>query len=134
LYFQDIGIYDTNRINNILLNNIPNNYIINAINYNFNISLEIRNKAYKLYFYDPTYLKLEKQRIIETLLGVPDISNIDITKFDTYKNEIATKLKDVIKNKILNEILEEKFNNILVLEINNFFKDKLSKNIEESIL
>jgi hypothetical protein len=148
LYFQDIGICDTN-VNgtNNLLNNIINIYNIDINDYNqcyYDIFANVeelnqnnqnnqknKNKAYKLYFYDPTYLKLEKQRLIDTLLVDPQILGINIPKFDTYKNEIATKLKEEIKKKILNEILQETFNNILVLEINNFFKNKLADNTEE---
>jgi hypothetical protein len=143
LYFQDIGIFNGGR--GVLLNKIPIPNPLplpnpNPLQLNYNIDIttthntngdDNKNKAYKLYFYDPIYLKLEKQRIIDILLADPQISGINIPKFDTYKDDIANKLKDVIKNKILNEILEEKFNNILVLEINNFFKEKLTDNTDE---
>jgi hypothetical protein len=128
LYFQDIGIFNGGANN--LLNNIPINYNIDINTHNTNDDNN-KNKAYKLYFYDPTYLKLEKQNIITTLLNNQQISDIPIPKFSNYNTTIVDKLKNEIKNKILNEVLEEQFNNILVLEINNFFKEKLSRNTQE---
>ena len=130
LYFQDIGVY-----NNLLpppppeidtlLNSIPQ-----PIDYNIDITnneTNIIDKAYKLYFYDSRYLKLEKQKIITELLLNEEISNINIPKYGNYEGEIANNFNNIIKNMILNEILEEKFNSFLVMEINKFFIDELSK-------
>ena len=121
LYFQDIG---KNGVNNTLLNSIPQpiDYNIDITNYETNII----DKAYKLYFYDSRYLKLEKQKIITELLSDPEISGINIPKYEYYKGEIANNFNNIIKNMILNEILEEKFNSFLVMEINKFFIDELS--------
>ena len=122
LYFQDIG---KNGVNNTLLNSIPQ-----PIDYNIDITnneTNIIDKAYKLYFYDSRYLKLEKQKIITELLSDPEISNINIPKYGNYEGEIANNFNNIIKNMILNEILEEKFNSFLVMEINKFFIDKLSR-------
>ena len=129
LYFQDIGNYNQPGIANNFLNDIPPY----PIDYNITINpfnTIINDKAYKLYYYDPTYLKLEKQKLVEDISNNV-INNIPIPKFDNYNTTIADKLKNEIKNKILNEILEEQFNNYLVLEINNLLKktDKLEYKI-----
>jgi hypothetical protein len=135
LYFQDIGVYDVAGANP-LLNNIPIlipiNYNIDIINDNNTNVDDNKDKAYKLYYYDPTYLKLDKQQVIRTLETDPEIIKIQIPKFDTlFNNNLAKKFNDEIKNKILNEIIENEFNKLLVLEINNFFKDKFSNKTEE---
>jgi hypothetical protein len=139
LYFQDIGIY--NNIvyddDNIVLNiNIPIdrtnniNYDIDIQKYNLynSVATDIINnknkiKAYKLYFYDPNYLKLTKQNIINQLL--PKINDISISNIYNYNIMIFNNLNTTIKTKILNELVENKFNEILVSEINNFFYTNL---------
>lgn len=149
LYFQDIGHYTPPPAPPvppappgqpiILFDNIINSkdYNINISNFNINIipnddniNQDTKNKAYKLYFYDPIYLKLEKEKIVKDLSD-NIINNISISKFNKYNNEIKEKLNIEIKNNILNEILENKFNEILVLEINNYFKNKLSNKTED---
>jgi hypothetical protein len=97
-------------------------YNINIDNYTTNT--DIKNKAYKLYFYNPKYLKKHIQEKITNLLNIDRITRIEILKNNNYKNEIKNNFNNIIKNKILNKILEEKFYTFLANEINNFFKDK----------
>jgi hypothetical protein len=128
LYFQDIGVYNSRVVNDNSLNGIPIpiNYAIDIINnYNTN-NRDKKAKAYKLYFYDSRYLKLEKQKIIETLLLDNDILQIKLQIYDNYKTIISENLNNKLKTNILVEILNDKFNNILVSAINNFFKKNLS--------
>ena len=131
LYFQDIGRYNAAPPPDVdnSLNGIPK-----PIDYNINIDTKNTNiignkdKAYKLYFYDSRYLKLEKQKIIEKLLLDNTILQIKIQKYDNYNKKLSEDLNNKLKTKILDEILNDKFNNILVSVINNFFKNKLSNN------
>ena len=126
LYFQDIGVYD-NAVApiNTLLNRIPKlmYYNIDVINnHKINNDDDSKKKAYKLYFYDPTYLKLEKQNIIQYI--IPRINDINIIITDTdkqFNDEIKNTIKTNYKNKILNQILNVKFNEFLETKINNFF-------------
>jgi hypothetical protein len=130
LYFQDIGIYNAGAAASNLLNGIPK-----LINYDINIDvhgINNQDKAYKLYFYDPIYLKLEKQNIIKKLLSDDAISEIELQIYSNYKTK-SKYLNEKLKTDYLNKILKDKFNTILILEINNFFKGRLlnSKNNKE---
>jgi ankyrin repeat protein len=138
LYFQDIGVYgdaaavtaSTNaaRVAGTqisLLNKIPIpiNYDINIDTTPYRYITDDKNKAYKLYFYDSRYLKLEKQKTIDILLKDPAISNIKIPKYDNFDTILSKKFNDKLKTEYLHKILEEEFNKILVIQINNFFKE-----------
>ena len=125
LFFQDIGQYDSSvsaENNKELINEIPKRMdykIVIDNNYKTNNN---KNKAYKLYFYNPKYLKKHIQKNITKLLNIPKIKDIGIEKFKYNKLPIKQKYTNEIKKTILKEILEEKFNSLLEIEINNFFK------------
>jgi hypothetical protein len=126
LYFQDIGLYKV-LPNNNLLNNIPipikYNILIN--NYNTNIPEE-KNKGNKLYFYDPIYLKLEKQKLIRNMLINNEIISIRTENKDIYNLSLSKELDNKIKKTILNEILENKFDTFLNNAIDNLLKEEVS--------
>jgi hypothetical protein len=119
LYFQDIGIYNTA---GTLLNEKKNNYNNIIIT---SYSTDEKNKAYKLYFYDSIYLRLEKQKIIEKLLKNDVILKIKIQKYEGFNDNLLTKFNNKLKTEYLHKILNEEFNKILVFEINNFLKNQL---------
>jgi hypothetical protein len=136
LYFQGIGVYiapppalaPPDVDNSLKGIPIPINYAIDIVlNHNTNI-IDNKDKAYKSYFYDSRYLKLEKQKIIENLLVDNTILQIKLQQYDNYNKKLSEDLNNKLKTNILDEILNDKFNNILVSAINNFFKNRLSNN------
>lgn len=131
LFFQDIGSFVRTITLNVdaaiaagthknLLNNILINYDIDITKYLTNNN----NKCFKLYISNPKLLKLEKQKIRNKILKIKNISDINF--------EINTFLKskeiynDKTKIKILNEILNNKFDNILNNQIDRFFKENFT--------
>jgi len=124
LYFQDIGIYQDPINPANLLNNIPI-----PINYNINITdyyTNDKNKANKLYFYDPIYLKLIKQYFIKNMLINNNIISIRTENQDIYNPTLSQKLDDNIKKTILNEILNNNFDIFLNNAIDNLLKEEVS--------
>jgi hypothetical protein len=129
LFFQEIGKYDIRGPNDQnLLNDIPNKMDYNIdINNHTNRNPNTKNKAYKLYFYNPKYLKKHIQEKITELLGKDEITRIVIQNFKNNNLIIKRNFTNNIKNFILNEILEEKFYTFLTNEINNVFKKKTKR-------
>jgi hypothetical protein len=132
LYFQDIGVYNSPPgLAENPLNRIPKpiNYNIAINTHNTNI-IDNKDKAYKLYFYDSIYLKLEKQKIVDALLNDEAILQIKLQKYDYFNSTLSKEFNKKQKIEYLHKILEDEFNKILVSEINNFFKMNLSINNE----
>jgi hypothetical protein len=126
LYFQNIGEYDSTSGLNTLFNTI----IKDDFTIDFNIyKSNNKNKIYKLYFYEPNQLKREKEKIIDAY----NINDINIPNNDIFNSDINNIIKDKIIKAILNEIIENYFDKLLTLEINNFFKTNFSLNDEELI-
>ena len=127
LYFQDIGKYQVPpppRPNNNLLNGIPI-----QINYNINITdyfTNDTNQKNKFYFYDPIFLKLLKQRLINQFLTNNNIISIRTENESIYNLTLSQKLDGNIKKNILNEILNNKFDIFLNNAIDNLLKNKVS--------
>ena len=129
LFFQDIGKFDDGIVAGPnLLNDIPNKMDYN-INNNTNNDADIKKKAYKLYFYNPKYLKKHIQGKISNLLNLARITQIDIQNLKNNNPIIQRNFTNDIKNFILNEILKEKFYTFLTNEINNVFKEKTNINL-----
>jgi hypothetical protein len=131
LYFQDIGIYQDppppppnvdNSLNGIP---IPIDYNIIINNHNTNI-IDNKNKANKFYFYDPIFLKLLKQRLINQFLNNNNIISIRTENESIYNPTLSQKLDDNIKKTILNEILNNNFDIFLNNAIDNLLKEEVS--------
>ena len=130
LYFQDIGIYTVNDNDNLLKGKIiSNNYNIIITNY---ITSD-KNKGNKLYFYDPKYLKLKKQKLIEDMINIQEIKNIRTDNKSIFNDTLSDKYNKKIKENILNEILENKFDTFLKNAIDNLLKKEISHNIDPII-
>jgi hypothetical protein len=138
LYFQDIGIlnnttYDYIEKRNYFLNSIPFNYNQDIINNNKQ-NIDNNNnifKLFKLFFYDPIYLKLVKQNIINNLLNSRDIKNIKTINNEILNKTISNEFNEKIKTDILNKIFENQFDTMLINEIENLFKQEMSINSDK---
>jgi hypothetical protein len=138
LYFQDIGILNNSvhpyiEKRNYFLNSIPFNYNQDIINNN---KQDIDNnnnifKLFKLFFYDPIYLKLAKQNIINNLLNLPEIKNIKTINNKILNKTVSNEFNEKIKTDILNKIFENQFDTMLINEIENLFKQEMSINSDK---
>jgi hypothetical protein len=138
LYFQDIGI-----LNNSVFPYIETkNYFLNSIPFNYNQDISNNNKQdinkknnifklFKLFFYDPIYLKLGKQNIINNLLNLPEIKNIQTINNEILNKTVSNEFNDKIKTDILNKIFENQFDTMLINEIENLFKQEMSTNSDK---
>ena len=146
LYFQDIGIGILNKINvnvnllkNHFLNSIPFNYNydqkIKDYKQNYNYDQKIKdynkNKLFKLFFYNPIYLKLYKQNSINYLLNIPEIKNINTINNDILNKTVSNEFNEKIKTDILNKIFENQFDTMLINAIENLFKQEMSINSDK---
>ena len=137
LYFQDIGI-----LNNINVNvNLLKNHFLNSIPFNYNYDQKINyyrqkknnnnNKLFKLFFYNPIYLKLYKQNSINNLLKIPQIKNINTINNDILNKTVSNEFNEKIKTDILNKIFENQFDTMLINAIENLFKQEMSINSDK---
>ena len=137
LYFQDIGI-----LNNINVNvNLLKNHFLNSIPFNYNYDQKINyyrqkknnnnNKLFKLFFYNPIYLKLYKQNSINNLLNIPQIKNINTINNDILNKTVSNEFNEKIKTDILNKIFENQFDTMLINAIENLFKQEMSINSDK---